>query len=89
MLQLYAVRQKKDNPGHLSSCLSCGANGRAMFSTCREPARPVRATNVADVLGAALCVVVVVFANVLALKSAREMDLARDAWRLMASDGKR
>jgi hypothetical protein len=49
MLQLYAVRQKKDNPGFLSSCLSCGANGRAMFSTYREPARPVRATNVADV----------------------------------------
>jgi ATP-dependent helicase YprA (DUF1998 family) len=49
MVQLYAVRQKKDNPGYLSSCLSCGANGRAMFSTYREPARPVRATNVADV----------------------------------------
>ncbi|MGE3843414.1 MAG: DEAD/DEAH box helicase, partial [Vicinamibacterales bacterium] len=49
MVPLYAVRQKKDNPGFLSSCLSCGANGRAMFSTYREPARPVRATNVADV----------------------------------------
>jgi len=49
MVQLFVVRQSKDNPGHLSSCLSCGANGRAMFSTYREPARPVRATNVADV----------------------------------------
>ncbi len=49
LVQLYAVRQKKDNPGYLSSCLSCGSNGRAMFSTYREPARPVRATNVADV----------------------------------------
>jgi hypothetical protein len=49
MVQLYAVRQKKDNPGYLTSCLSCGANGRAMFSKYREPARPVRATNVADV----------------------------------------
>ncbi len=49
MVQLYAVRQKKDNPGVLTSCLSCGANGRRMVTTYREPARPVRATNVADV----------------------------------------
>src|SRR4029079_10551148 len=35
--------------GHLSSCLSCGANGRGMHGNYREPARPVRATNVADV----------------------------------------
>lgn len=46
---LYAVRQKEDNPGLLSSCLSCGANGRRIGSSYREPARPVRATNVADV----------------------------------------
>jgi len=46
---LYAVRQKKENPGLLSNCLSCGANGRRIGSTYREPARPVRATNVADV----------------------------------------
>ena len=46
---LYAVRQKKDNPGVLTSCLSCGANGRRIGSNYREPARPVRATNVADV----------------------------------------
>ncbi len=46
---LYAVRQKKDHPGVLTSCLSCGANGRRMGSTYREPARQVRATNVADV----------------------------------------
>ena len=49
MVLLHTVRQKKGNPGVLSSCLSCGANGRMMFSTYREPARPVRATNVADV----------------------------------------
>jgi len=48
-LELYAVRQKKDNPGLLTSCLSCGANGRRIGTTYREPARPVRATNVADV----------------------------------------
>lgn len=46
---LYAVRQNPDNPGYLSSCLSCGANGRRIGTNYREPARPVRATNVADV----------------------------------------
>ena len=47
---LYAVRQKEENPGHLTSCLSCGANGRRTGGTYyREPARAVRATNVADV----------------------------------------
>ena len=46
---LHAVRQKKDNPGYLSSCLSCGATGRRHGTGYREPARPVRATNVADV----------------------------------------
>ncbi|MFM7275604.1 MAG: DEAD/DEAH box helicase, partial [Gammaproteobacteria bacterium] len=49
MSTVYAVRQNKDNPGHLTSCLSCGATGRRMGSNYREPARPVRATNVADV----------------------------------------
>ena len=46
---LYAVRSRTDNPGYLSSCLSCGANGRRIGIRYREPARPVRATNVADV----------------------------------------
>ncbi|MBW0181487.1 MAG: DEAD/DEAH box helicase [Vulcanococcus sp.] len=49
MVRLYAIRQNPDNPGHLTSCLSCGANGRRSGSYYREPARPVRATNVADV----------------------------------------
>lgn len=49
MVALYAIRQKEDNPGMLTSCLSCGTNGRRMGSSYREPARPVRATNVADV----------------------------------------
>jgi len=49
MVTLYAVRQKKDNPGFLTRCLSCGANGRQIGSRYREPARPVRATTVADV----------------------------------------
>ncbi|MBW2122811.1 MAG: DUF1998 domain-containing protein, partial [Deltaproteobacteria bacterium] len=46
---LYAVRQQEGNPGVLTSCLSCGTNGRRIGSQYREPARPVRATTVADV----------------------------------------
>jgi hypothetical protein len=46
---LYAVRQSRDNPGMLRSCLSCRTIGRRIGSLYREPARPVRATNVADV----------------------------------------
>lgn len=49
MVVLQAIRQKADNPGHLPSCLSCGALGRRAGTYYREPARPVRATNVADV----------------------------------------
>lgn len=49
MVELYAIRQNKDNPGYLSSCVSCNAIGKPFGSTYREPARPVRATNVADV----------------------------------------
>ena len=49
MVMLYTVRQKKDNPGFLTRCLSCGANGRQTAGRYREPARPVRATTVADV----------------------------------------
>jgi ATP-dependent helicase YprA (DUF1998 family)/SOS-response transcriptional repressor LexA len=48
-VSLYAIRQNKDNPGYLTSCLCCGANGRVIGTNYREPARPVRATNVADV----------------------------------------
>ena len=48
-VRLYAVRQKEDNPGYLTSCLSCGAIGHQYGGFYREPARQVRATNVADV----------------------------------------
>jgi ATP-dependent helicase YprA (DUF1998 family)/SOS-response transcriptional repressor LexA len=48
-VSLYAIRQNRENPGYLTSCLCCGANGRVMGTNYREPARPVRATNVADV----------------------------------------
>ena len=48
-VELLAVRQNKKNPGHLTSCLSCGSNGRSRMGRYREPARPVRAVTVADV----------------------------------------
>ena len=47
---LRAVRQNRDRPGVLTSCLSCGATGgRGSGGRYREPARPVRASNAADV----------------------------------------
>ncbi len=48
-VRLYAVRQNPVNPGKLTRCVSCGANGRRFGGVYREPARAVRATNVADV----------------------------------------
>ena len=48
-IQLLAIRQNKKNVGRLTSCLSCGATGRRTGGRYREPARPVRAINVADV----------------------------------------
>lgn len=48
-VELYAIQQRENNPGYLTSCLSCGAIGRRYGSYYREPARAVRATNVADV----------------------------------------
>ena len=48
-VQLFAIRQNKEHPGWLASCLSCKSGGRATASYYREPARPVRAINVADV----------------------------------------
>lgn len=49
MVRLFAVRTKEKNPGFLSSCISCGARGKRISSRYREPMRPVRAVNVADV----------------------------------------
>ncbi len=48
-VRLHAVRQKSERPGLLTSCLSCGATGSRQGTRYREPARPVRASNVADV----------------------------------------
>ena len=46
---LYFVQQKEEHPGRLTRCVSCGAHGRRVTGSYREPARPVRATGVADV----------------------------------------
>jgi len=46
---LYFVQQKEDHIGQLTRCVSCGAHGRRFIGAYREPARPVRATGVADV----------------------------------------
>ena len=50
VVRLMAVKQNRNNPGLLTSCLSCGAlGGRRSGGHYREPARAVRAINVADV----------------------------------------
>src|SRR5690606_4344455 len=46
---LHFVQQKEDHIGRLTRCVSCGAHGRRVTGSYREPARPVRATGVADV----------------------------------------
>lgn len=46
---LHFVQQKEDQIGRLTRCVSCGAQGRRVTGNYREPARPVRATGVADV----------------------------------------
>ena len=48
-VKLQVIRQSTKNPGNLTSCLSCGSNGRRALGRYREPARPVRAVTVADV----------------------------------------
>ena len=49
-VRLLAIRQKEQRPGLLTSCLSCGSTGSTPNGgRYREPARPVRAINVADV----------------------------------------
>jgi len=48
-VRLFALKQKKEDPGRITSCLSCGATGRRLGGLYREPAKPVRAVNVADV----------------------------------------
>lgn len=49
LVPLSAVRQKEKSVGNLPTCVCCGAVGRTYAGRFREPAKPVRATNVADV----------------------------------------
>lgn len=49
LVALQAVRQKAKQPGLLTSCVCCRAGGKETGGPYREPARPVRAVNVADV----------------------------------------
>ena len=49
-VELLAIRQNRQRPGFLTSCLSCGSTGSTPSGgRYREPVRPVRAVNVADV----------------------------------------
>lgn len=45
-MKLFVLRATPKHPGHLSSCLSCGARGKRMGRRFREPIREVRAVNV-------------------------------------------
>lgn len=49
LVRLYAVEQKENNPGRLTSCLACRAIGRSIPGAHREPAKPVRASPVSDI----------------------------------------
>lgn len=49
LVRLYAMRQRRDNPGYLTRCAACGANGQRRPGGFREPARPVKAVTVSDV----------------------------------------
>jgi ATP-dependent helicase YprA (DUF1998 family) len=48
-IELFAIRQNRDQPGKLVSCVGCSAIGRMQLGRFREPARPVRASAVSDV----------------------------------------
>ena len=49
LVKLWAVKlSSNEHPGKMTSCLSCGSTSRVQNGEYREPARPVRAINVAD-----------------------------------------
>ena len=48
-MELFATRQKQEQPGKLISCVGCSAIGRVQLGRYREPARPVKASPVSDV----------------------------------------
>ena len=49
LAKLFAVRERERAEGKLARCLSCGKTGRPWGGSFREPAKPVRAVQVADV----------------------------------------
>ena len=49
LVALFAVGQKEEQPGKLTSCVACQATGATRLGQFREPARPVRAQTVSDV----------------------------------------
>ena len=49
LVELFATRQKHEQPGKLISCVGCSAIGRMQLGRYREPARPVKASAVSDV----------------------------------------
>ena len=49
LVELFAARQKQEQPGKLISCVGCSAVGRIQLGRYREPARPVKASAVSDV----------------------------------------
>ena len=49
LVELFAVRQKQEQPGKLVSCVGCSAIGRMQLGRYREPARTVKASAVSDV----------------------------------------
>src|SRR3984957_9957593 len=49
LVDLFATRQKQEQPGKLISCVGCSAIGRMQLGRYREPARPVKASAVSDV----------------------------------------
>ena len=50
LVRMLAIKHySPEHPGRMTSCLSCGTTSRVLNGRYREPARPVRAINVADV----------------------------------------
>lgn len=49
MVPLWVMAEHKEHPGFLGRCAACGSGGRRWGGGYREPARPVRAVQVADV----------------------------------------
>ncbi|MEI6448108.1 MAG: DEAD/DEAH box helicase, partial [Actinomycetes bacterium] len=49
LVELLAVKESEKEPGKLTSCVACSTRGSALSGVYKEPVRPVRAVQVADV----------------------------------------